>query len=115
MPELYSLVESIGGAEPLAQYLDVSPELIETALGAPDGAWTDRVCRMVFENTSKLLGMPSQGGFFWRLTRRRVVKDWVLLARWGEARGAPGESSDVASGESPAITSEQRETFDYTL
>ncbi len=115
MPELYSLVESIGGAEPLAQYLEVSPELIETALAAPEGAWTDRVCRMVCENTGKLLGMPSQGGFFWRLTRRRVVKDWVLLARWGEARGAPGQSSDVTPDESPTITIEQRETFDYAL
>jgi hypothetical protein len=115
MPELYSLVESIGGAEPLAQYLDVSPELIESALAAPRGAWTDRVCRMVCENTGKLLAMPSQGGLFWRLTRRRVVKDWVLLARWGEARSTLGQSSDVARGESPTITNEQRETFDYAL
>jgi hypothetical protein len=115
MPELYSLVESIGGAEPLAQYLDVSPELIETALAAPEGTWTDRVCRMVCENTGKLLGMPSQGGLFWRLTRRRVVKDWALLARWGEARGGPSESSDTVPGASRTITNEQRETFDYAL
>jgi hypothetical protein len=39
---------------------------------------------MVAENTRKLLGMP-QGGFFWRLTRKRVVKDWLILSRWSDA------------------------------
>lgn len=115
MLELDSLVEASGGAELLAQYLDVSSELIKTALAAPEGAWTDRVCGMVCENTGKLLGMPSQGGFFWRLTRRRVVKDWVLLARWSDTHDLPAESLDVTPDKSQAITAEQRDTFDYAL
>jgi hypothetical protein len=83
--DLETLVQEIGGAEPLASYLDADPEMISVALGAPDGAWTDRVSQMVAENTTKLLQMPSQGGFFWRLTRKRVVKDWLLLSRWSDA------------------------------
>ncbi len=61
---------------------------------------------MVSENTAKLLGMPSQGGFFWRITRRRVVKDWLLLARWSQATGdrhLPGDERravrDLKEGE----------------
>jgi len=44
---------------------------------------------MVAENTWKLIQMPSQGGFIWRITRRRVVKDWLILARRSGAAGEP--------------------------
>lgn len=83
--DLDALLQVAGGVQPLADYLDVSPEMIACALDAPDSAWTDRVRGMVAENTWKLLQMPSQGGFFWRLTRKRVVKDWDILARWSDA------------------------------
>jgi hypothetical protein len=86
--ELLLLVEAAGGVEGLAAYLEVPPETLEVALAAPDGAWTDRVSGMVAENTGKLLAMPTQGGFFWRLTRKRVVKDWLILSRWSDAVGS---------------------------
>lgn len=89
MSDLEVLVHDIGGVEPLASYLDVDPEMISVALRAPEGPWTDRVNQMVAENTTKLLQMPSQGGFFWRLTRTRVVKDWLLLSRWSDAISDP--------------------------
>jgi len=85
MTQLEAVVDDIGGVEPLASYLDVDPEMIAVALSAPGSAWTDRVSAMVTENTEKLIQMPSQGGFFWRLTRKRVVKDWLLLAHWSDA------------------------------
>lgn len=86
-PELETVVDAAGGIDTLADYLGLAPDVLETALSAPGSAWTERVRAMVSENTAKLLGMPSQGGFFWRITRRRVVKDWQLLARWSQATG----------------------------
>jgi hypothetical protein len=84
--ELEEFVRQMGGVEWVAEYLEVDPGMIELALSAPEGAWTDRVSQMVLENTGKLILMPSQGGFFWRLTRRRVVKDWRILAQWSDAK-----------------------------
>jgi hypothetical protein len=85
--ELEALVENAGGLASLAAYLETSPEMLSLALGAPAGTRTDKVCAMVEENTRKLLLMPSQGGWIWKVTRRRVVKDWLILARWSEANG----------------------------
>jgi hypothetical protein len=137
MSDLQALVNSAGGVEPLAAYLGVSPELIATALNAPDSKRTERVSAMVQENTRKLILMPSQGGFFWRVTKRRVVKDWLILARWGEAQGvtpqppkrtsvedpplavppAPYEPSDrtLAEKDKVAATYEQREMAEYAF
>lgn len=84
LDELLDLVHDAGGVEALAVYLNLEPQTLAAALSAPEGAWTDRVSRMVAENTRKLIQIPSQGGFFWRLTRRRVVKDWRLMARWSD-------------------------------
>jgi hypothetical protein len=91
LDELLDLVHEAGGIATLAGYLDLEPQMLEAALSAPEGAWTDRVSQMVAENTSKLIQMPSQGGFFWRLTRRRVVKDWRLMARWSDSHARSSE------------------------
>jgi hypothetical protein len=91
--ELEALVHDIGGVESLASCLDVEPDIIAVALRAPEGAWTDRVRKMVAENTTKLVLMPSQGGFFWRLTRKRVAKDWLLLSRWSDSISGQRTSS----------------------
>ena len=93
MSDLEAVIHDLGGVEALANYLDVDPEIISVALRAPEGAWTDRVSRMVAENTTKLLQMPSQGGFFWRLTRKRVLKEWLLLSRWSDAISGQRTSS----------------------
>jgi Short C-terminal domain len=86
--DLNALVELAGGVESLAMYLDLPSETVEVALAAlPGDAKTDRVARMVAENTWKLTGMPSQGGRIWRFTRKRVVKDWLILARRSAALG----------------------------
>jgi hypothetical protein len=84
--ELRVLVDRAGGVDALASYVQLEPAVLEEALRAPDGAWSERVSAMVAENTEKLLLMPSQFGFFWRLTRKRVAKDWLLLARWSQTR-----------------------------
>ena len=80
---LHALVDQAGGIDTLSAYIEVDSAIIEVALNAPTMGRTDRVARMVEENTRKLLLMPSQRGFFWRLTRRRVVKDWLILAKQG--------------------------------
>jgi hypothetical protein len=95
--DLEAVVEYAGGIETLAAYLEVDSQVLTTALSAPDSAWTDRVRAMVSENTQKLIGMPSQGGFFWRLTRKRVVKDWLILARWSESPAAAEAADDLHS------------------
>jgi hypothetical protein len=91
---LEEIIENVGGVETLAGYLEVEPNVIELALAAPDGARTQSVRAMVAENTQKLILMPSQGGRIWRITRKRVVKDWLILARWSEASGGQARAVD---------------------
>jgi hypothetical protein len=110
--DLEALVETAGGVAALAHYLDVSPSVVEVALSAPASGRTDRVNRMVAENTWKLLQMPSQGGFIWRLTRRRVLKDWLILFRWSEASG--GKASMHQERASPDLTEEEVRRIEAT-
>jgi hypothetical protein len=101
LTDLHVLAEKVGGVESLARYLEIDNEVISTALKAPEGAWTDRVGAMVTEDTVKLIQMPSQGGFFWRHTRKRAVKDWQLLARWSDAIGDWSSSAGTGDANAP--------------
>ena len=108
MQALQALVDEAGGAGAVSGYLDMDEEVIELALTTPATARTERVARMVKENTRKLILMPPpQGGFFWRLTRKRVVKDWLILAKQGLAALPPLES-EVSGG----LTEEQKRRLD---
>lgn len=80
---LQGLVERAGGVHAVSAYLQLDSDLIAVALNTSSTPKSERVAHMVEENTRKLILMPSQGGFFWRWTRKRVVKDWLILARRG--------------------------------
>jgi hypothetical protein len=80
---LEELVVDAGGVEAVAAYVELDADVVSAALAARADPRSPRVASMVWENTRKLVLMPSQGGFFWRLTRKRVAKDWLILARLG--------------------------------
>jgi hypothetical protein len=105
---LGELVEQAGGVKVLSSYLQLDADVVALALGTPPTAATERVARMVEENTRKLMLMPSQGGFFWRLTRKRVVKDWLILARQGLHALPPVERDPSGEG----LTEEQKTRLD---
>lgn len=103
-----ALVEVLDGVEVLATYLDLPQDTLEVALAAlPGDPKTERVARMVAENTWKLAGMPSQGGRIWRFTRKRVVKDWLILARRSVAVGAQPPPEE-AEPEARELTDDQK-------
>ncbi len=97
---LEELVADLGGVEVVAAYVELDADVISAALAAQPNPRSPRVASMVWENTRKLVLMPSQGGFFWRLTRKRVAKDWLILARLGQLylprleRSTTGELTD---------------------
>jgi hypothetical protein len=80
---LEQLVDDLGGIDAVSAYLQLDPDVVSVALATPQDARSNRVALMVWENTRKLALMRSQDGFFWRLTRKRVVKDWLILAKMG--------------------------------
>ncbi len=104
---LADLVQRADGIDGMAAYLEIDPAVVAVALGTPPTAATNRVARMVEENTRKLLLMPSQGGFFWRLTRKRVAKDWHILAKQG-LHALPA----LESHPSGDLSDEQKERLD---
>jgi hypothetical protein len=113
MQVLRDLVKQAGGVEAVAVYLQLDPDVIEVALSTPSNSKTERVARMVEENTRKLILMPSstQGGFFWRLTRKRVVKDWLILAKQGLHALPPLERGPEGEG----LTDEQKARLDLLV
>jgi hypothetical protein len=80
------LVESLGGAGALADYLGLDEETVTAALNAPDRAWKDRTAKKVEGMTEILRDMRARESrsLFSRYVRWQVARDWRNLARWSE-------------------------------